>query len=105
MGTVGYRTLKVAALRIPILEKVSWMDLNTIPPEVSVTNAYSKGLIRSMCRASPTSRCRAPRVCSRTPPNASDATEQIGQIAKETLEANLWYARHARRPRRSTRTG
>ena len=44
--TVGYRILKGGrTLRIPILEKVSWMDLNTIPLEVSVTNAYSKGAI------------------------------------------------------------
>jgi flotillin len=44
--TVGYRILKGGrTLRIPILEKVSWMDLSTIPLEVSVTNAYSKGAI------------------------------------------------------------
>ena len=44
--TVGYRILKGGrTLRIPIIEKVSWMDLNTIPLEVSVTNAYSKGAI------------------------------------------------------------
>ena len=44
--TVGYRILKGGrTIRIPIIEKVSWMDLNTIPLEVSVTNAYSRGAI------------------------------------------------------------
>ena len=44
--TVGYRIVKGGrTVRVPLLEKVAWMDLNTIPLEVSVTNAYSKGTI------------------------------------------------------------
>ena len=44
--TVGYRILRGGrTLRIPIIERVAWMDLNIIPLEVSVTNAYSKGAI------------------------------------------------------------
>ncbi len=44
--SVGYRILKGGrTFRWPILEKVSWMDLNTIPLEVSVQNAYSAGAI------------------------------------------------------------
>ncbi|MEZ5165351.1 MAG: hypothetical protein R2695_02270 [Acidimicrobiales bacterium] len=40
---VGYRILRGGrTIRIPILERVAWMDLNTIPLEVSVTNAYSR---------------------------------------------------------------
>ncbi|MYA44657.1 MAG: flotillin, partial [Gemmatimonadetes bacterium] len=35
--TVGYRILKGGrTLRIPLIERVAWMDLNTIPLEVSV---------------------------------------------------------------------
>ena len=44
--SVGYRILRGGrTLRIPLIEKVEWMDLNTIPLEVSVTNAYSAGAI------------------------------------------------------------
>ncbi len=90
--TVGYRILKGGrTLRIPILEKVSWMDLSTIPLEVSVTNAYSKGAIPlnvqgianvKVSSAEGLLENAAERVLDRP-------TEQIGQIAKETLEANL----------------
>ncbi|MCE2447002.1 MAG: hypothetical protein J4F35_01020, partial [Candidatus Latescibacteria bacterium] len=41
---VGYRVIKGGrAFRIPLLEKVDRLDLRTIPLEVSITNAYSKG--------------------------------------------------------------
>ena len=37
--SVGYRVIKGGrTLRIPLVEKVDYMDLNTIPIEVSVTN-------------------------------------------------------------------
>ena len=35
--TVGYRAIRGGrTLRVPLLERVSWMELNTIPIEVSV---------------------------------------------------------------------
>ena len=41
---VGYRVIKGGrAFRIPLLEKVDRLDLRTIPIEVAITNAYSKG--------------------------------------------------------------
>ena len=41
---VGYRIIRGGrALRIPFLEKASRMSLETIPIELSVNNAYSKG--------------------------------------------------------------
>ena len=90
--TVGYRILKGGrTIRIPILEKVSWMDLNTIPLEVSVTNAYSKGTIPLNVQG-----IANVKVSSREGvlENAAERfldvpNAQIGQIAKETLEANL----------------
>src|SRR5688572_12500144 len=45
-GTVGYRTVTGGrTLRIPIIEKVQWLSLSTIPLEISVQDAYSKGNI------------------------------------------------------------
>ena len=90
--TVGYRILKGGrTLRIPILEKLSWMDLNTIPLEVSVTNAYSKGAIPLNVQGIANVKVSSAEGLLE---NAAERfldrpTEQIGQIAKETLEANL----------------
>jgi len=90
--TVGYRILKGGrTLRIPLIEKVAWMDLNTIPLEVSVTNAYSAGAIPLNVQG-----IANVKVSSREGllENAAERflnipTASIGQIAKETLEANL----------------
>ena len=89
---VGYRILKGGrTLRIPLLEKVAWLDLNTIPLEVSVTNAYSRGTIPLNVQG-----IANVKVSSREGllENAAERflhvhTSAIGQIAKETLEANL----------------
>ncbi len=90
--TVGYRILKGGrTLRIPIIEKVSWMDLNTIPLEVSVSNAYSRGAIPLNVQGIANVKVSSAEGLLE---NAAERfldrpTEQIGQIAKETLEANL----------------
>ncbi|MEM9562744.1 MAG: SPFH domain-containing protein [Actinomycetota bacterium] len=90
--TVGYRVIKGGrTLRIPLIEKVEYMDLNTIPIEVSVTNAYSKGAIpldvQGVANIKVASRegileNSVERFLGRPP-------EYIQQIAKENLEANL----------------
>ncbi|MGI9599250.1 MAG: flotillin family protein, partial [Acidimicrobiales bacterium] len=89
---VGYRVIKGGrTLRIPLLEKVDYMDLNTIPIEVSVTNAYSKGAIpldvQGVANIKVASRegvleNSVERFLGRPP-------QYIQQIAKENLEANL----------------
>jgi len=89
---VGYRVIKGGrTLRIPLVEKVDYMDLNTIPIEVSVTNAYSKGAIpldvQGVANIKVASRegvleNSVERFLGRPP-------EYIQQIAKENLEANL----------------
>lgn len=89
---VGYRILKGGrTLRIPLIEKVAWMDLNTIPLEVAVQNAYSRGTIPLNVQG-----IANVKVSSREGllENAAERflhvhTGEIGQIAKETLEANL----------------
>ena len=90
--TVGYRILKGGrTLRIPLIERVAWMDLNTIPLEVSVLNAYSRGTIPLNVQGI------ANVKVSSAEGLLENAAERflhvdhvhIGQIAKETLEANL----------------
>ncbi len=90
--TVGYRILKGGrTIRIPLIEKVSWMDLNTIPLEVSVTNAYSKGTIplnvQGIANVKVSSVEGVLENAAERFLNVPNA--HIGQIAKETLEANL----------------
>ena len=89
---VGYRLLQGGrTIRIPLIERVQWMNLNTIPLEVAVTNAYSRGTIPLNVAG-----IANVKVSSREGllENAAErflgrSSAQIGQIAKETLEANL----------------
>ena len=89
---VGYRLLQGGrTLRVPLIEQVQWMSLNTIPLEVAVTNAYSRGTIPLNVAG-----IANVKVSSREGllENAAErflgrSSAQIGQIAKETLEANL----------------
>ena len=90
--TVGYRILKGGrTVRIPLIEKVSWLDLNTIPLEVSVTNAYSRGTIPLNVQGIANVKISSKEGVLE---NAAERflnvpNQHIGQIAKETLEANL----------------
>ncbi len=89
---VGYRVIKGGrTVRIPLVEKVDYMDLNTIPIEVSVTNAYSKGAIPLDVQG-----VANIKVASREGVLENSVerflgrpSEYIQQIAKENLEANL----------------
>jgi flotillin len=90
--TVGYRIIKGGrAYKMPIFEQVAWMDLNTIPLEVSVTNAYSRGTIplnvQGIANVKISSREGVLENAAERFLNVPNAA--IGQIAKETLEANL----------------
>ncbi len=90
--TVGYRILKGGrTLRIPLIERVAWMDLNTIPLEVSVTNAYSRGAIPLNVQGIANVKVSSGEGLLE---NAAERFLHvdhlaIGKIAKETLEANL----------------
>ena len=89
---VGYRMIRGGrALRIPLLEKASRMSLETIPIELAVNNAYSKGGIPLAVDA-----IANIKVDSSEPAfgNAVErflemSEEEIQKIAKETLEGNL----------------
>ncbi len=90
--TVGYRILKGGrTLRIPLIERVAWMDLNTIPLEVSVQNAYSRGAIPLNVMGIANVKVSSGEGLLE---NAAERFlhvdhSSIGKIAKETLEANL----------------
>ncbi|MGH7568918.1 MAG: flotillin family protein [Gemmatimonadales bacterium] len=89
---VGYRLLHGGrTLRIPIIEKVSRVDLTTIPIELSVKNAYSKGGIPLIVIG-----IANVKVCAREPVSYNAVERllnkpfnEIMQIAKDTLEGNL----------------
>ncbi|HSG81288.1 MAG TPA: SPFH domain-containing protein [Gemmatimonadota bacterium] len=88
----GYRLLHGGrTLRVPIVERVSRIDLTTLPIEVVVKNAYSKGGIPLIVHGIANVKISA------RDPIAHNAVErmldkpfnEIMQIAKDTLEGNL----------------
>jgi flotillin len=92
-GTVaGYRALQGGrTIRIPLLEKVDWIDLNTIAIEVSVHNAYSRGAIPLDVQAVGNVKVSSKEgvLGNAVERFLGRPTEYIQKLAKETLEANL----------------
>ncbi len=91
--TVGYRTVTGGrTLRIPIVEKVQWLALGTIPLELSVTDAYSKGNVPLSVQA-----VANVKIASTPEHVFNNAVErllgkdikQIEALARETLTGNL----------------
>jgi flotillin len=89
---VGYRIIRGGrALRMPFLEKASRMSLQTIPIDLSVRNAYSKGGIPLVVEAIANIKIDS------TEPSFGNAVErfltmkpdELHNIAKDTLEGNL----------------
>ena len=90
--TVGYRAIRGGrTLRVPLLERVSWMELNTIPIEVSVANAYSKGAIPLHVQGIANVKVSSVEgLLQNSVERFLDVDQDhIAGIAKETLEANL----------------
>jgi flotillin len=90
--TVGYRAIRGGrTLRVPLLERVSWMELNTIPIEVSVANAYSKGAIPLHVQGIANVKVSSVEGLLQNSVERflEVGVEEIAAIAKETLEANL----------------
>ena len=91
-SVVGYRVIKGGrGFRIPLLEKVDRLRLNTIPIDLTVQNAYSKGGIPLTVRA-----IANVKVASNEAELANAVERLLGKnlgeiqtIAKETLEGNL----------------
>jgi len=90
--TVGYRAIRGGrTLRVPLLERVSWMELNTIPIEVSVQNAYSRGAIPLNVQGIANVKVSSIEgLLQNSVERFLDVPQGvIAGIAKETLEANL----------------
>jgi flotillin len=90
--TVGYRAIRGGrTLRVPLLERVSWMELNTIPIEVGVANAYSKGAIPLHVQGIANVKVSSVEgLLQNSVERFLDVPQDdIAAIAKETLEANL----------------
>lgn len=91
-ATVGYRVIRGGrGFRIPILEKVDRLDLTTIPIDLTVTNAYSKGGIPLKVRAIANVKVASsePELNNAVERLLGKPLEEIQLIAKETLEGNL----------------
>ena len=89
---VGYRVIKGGrGFRIPIIEEVDRLSLNTIPIDLTVTNAYSKGGIPLTVRAIANVKIAStePELGNAVERLLSKPLEEIQLIAKETLEGNL----------------
>lgn len=91
-STVGFRPIFGGrAWRLPLIERVDRMDMTTIPIEIKVTQAYSKGGIPLSVRAI------ANVKISNDPRHILNAIErflgrdpeEIRQVARETLEGTL----------------
>ncbi len=89
---VGYRTIRGGrAIKVPLIEKATRMSLETIPIELMVNNAYSKGGIPLRVEAIANIKIAS------NEPEFGNALErflnrkeaEIHGIAKDTLEGNL----------------
>jgi len=88
----GYRLLHGGrTLRVPIIERVSRIHLGTLPIEVMVTNAYSRGGIPLVVHgiANVKVSAREPVSHNAVERMLDKPFEEIMQIAKDTLEGNL----------------
>ncbi|MFT5142364.1 MAG: flotillin [Rhodothermales bacterium] len=89
---VGYRVIRGGrGFRVPLLEKVDRMYLNTIPIDLTVTNSYSKGGIPLKVQAIANVKIssRAPELNNAVERLLGKSLDEIQMIAKETLEGNL----------------
>ncbi len=90
---VGYRAvIGGRTIRVPILEQVAWMPLSTIPIELNVANAFSKGGIPLSVQA--VANVKVASEPETTFNNGVErllgkSVEEIEELAKETLSANL----------------
>ena len=89
---VGYRVIKGGrAFRIPLLERVDQLDLRTIPLEVEITNAYSKGGIPLSVQGIANVKIAGeePLLGNALERFLGKPLSEIQEIAKDTLEGNL----------------
>ena len=91
-SSVGYRILKGGrGFRIPLIEQVDRLELNTIPIDLKVMNAYSKGGIPLTVRAIANVKIASnePEINNAVERLLGKPIDEVQLIAKETLEGNL----------------
>jgi len=89
---VGYRIIRGGrAIRIPLIEKAARMSLETLPLDLSVFNAYSKGGIPLKVEAIANIKIDSsePAFGNAVERFLGKRREEIHRIAKDTLEGNL----------------
>jgi len=89
---VGYRIIRGGrTLRVPLLEKFTRMSLETIPLELSIQNAYSRGGIPLKVEAIANVKINStePALGNAVERFLSKKPDAIYKIAKDTLEGNL----------------
>ena len=105
--SVGYKVVRQGwAVRIPVLQSVSRMDMRLFMVEVEVANAYSKGGIPLDVQAIANVKLSSDPALVR---NAVERflgmqVQEIAVVARQTLEGVLGRCWPSSRPRRSTRT-
>ena len=90
--TVGYRTVRGgSALRIPVLEEVTRLDLSNMIIDLQVENAYSKGGIPLNVTGVANIKISGdePGIHNAVERLIGKSQDDIRHIAKETLEGNL----------------
>ena len=91
-SAVGYRVIQGGrGFRIPIIEKVDRIQLNTIPIDLTVSNAYSKGGIPLVVRAIANVKISSneTELNNAVERLLGKSLDEVQTIAKETLEGNL----------------
>jgi flotillin len=89
---VGYRVVFGGrAWRMPVLERVDRMDMTTIPIEIAVTQAYSKGGIPLNVRAIANMKVSSDpgQIMNAIERFLGRGREELRRVAKETLEGTL----------------
>jgi len=91
-SSVGYRVIQGGrGFRIPIIERVDRIQLNTIPIDLTVSNAYSKGGIPLVVRAIANVKISSgeAELNNAVERLLGKSLDEVQTIAKETLEGNL----------------
>jgi len=90
-STVGYRVIFGGrAWRVPIFERADRMDMTTIPIEIAVSQAYSKGIplnVRAIANVKVSS--DAGTIMNAIERFLGRDREELRRVAKETLEGTL----------------
>lgn len=90
--SVGYRVVRGGrTVRIPLVEHIQWMTLNTIPLTISVRNAIAKGGIPIDVQAVANVKIASmpEEVFNNAVERILGAQTQVADLAQETLAANL----------------